>query len=414
MLTAALATWRGDALADIAYELGFADDARRLEELRRTCRLDRIDAQLEIGAAAEIVPELEQLVTNDPLDERSRAQLMRALYRCGRLADALAAYREGRRRLVDELGVEPSPALAQLERRMLQRDPALDAAGHRAGPVADRTVVIVSQSSSDVDSLLGIGGPIVGSTDVELVLVRVLTALPGRDDRTRVRELTRRLARTRDRLAADGIAARVAAFSSPTPGRHVATLAHQQHAALIIVDGTRELLQGRSSIAAELLDASPCDVALHIPNEQPAKGSSILVPFGTRDHDWAALELAARIAGQTRAPLVLAGVIEDRSSAASRALATASLIVQQATGVIAEPLLLAGHGPDPLLEAATDARLLVFGASGRREAAALDDTRSQITSRAPVPCLLVTRGARPGILAPPESMTRFRWSLSKT
>jgi hypothetical protein len=80
-------------------------------------------------------------------------------------------------------------------------------------------------------------------------------------------------------------------------------------------------VRGGGLSVAELLDPSPCDVALHIPNEQRAEGSSILVPCGTRDHDSAAFELAARIAGQTGAPLVPAGVVEDTGAAASRALA---------------------------------------------------------------------------------------------
>jgi predicted ATPase/DNA-binding SARP family transcriptional activator len=125
-LREALALWRGPPLAEFAYETWARVEIARLEELRVEALEERIDADLALGRAARVVAELEGLVAQHPLRERLRAQLMLALYRCGRQADALAAFRDGRRALVDELGIEPGPALRELERAMLDQDPALD------------------------------------------------------------------------------------------------------------------------------------------------------------------------------------------------------------------------------------------------------------------------------------------------
>ena len=123
--------WRGPALADVGYE-SFAQPAiARLEELRLAAREDRLDAELALGRHAELVAELEALVAQEPLRERSRAQLMLALYRAGRQADALHVYQEGRRALAAELGLEPGPALQQLHREILRQERRLDPAAAR-------------------------------------------------------------------------------------------------------------------------------------------------------------------------------------------------------------------------------------------------------------------------------------------
>ncbi len=123
---AALGLWRGDALGDLAYE-GFArDDVPRLEELRLVATEERIDAELALGHQDRLVPELEALISKHPLRERPRGQLMLALYRAGRQAEALRVYSDARMRLVDELGIEPSQALRELEQAILRQDPGLD------------------------------------------------------------------------------------------------------------------------------------------------------------------------------------------------------------------------------------------------------------------------------------------------
>lgn len=128
LLREALGIWRGPPLADLTYE-EFAQPAiARLAEARLAALEARIDADLALGRHSALTGEVDELVTQHPLRERLRGQLMLALYGSGRQADALAVYQDGRRRLVDELGVEPGPELRQLQKQILAQDPALPAA----------------------------------------------------------------------------------------------------------------------------------------------------------------------------------------------------------------------------------------------------------------------------------------------
>lgn len=127
-LRRALGLWRGPALTDVAASAFAAATIVRLEELRLTAIEDRIDADLALGRAGRLVPELEGLTTAHPLRERLRGLLMRALYASGRQAAALEAYEDTRRELADRLGVDPSAELAAVHLAILRRDPGLDAA----------------------------------------------------------------------------------------------------------------------------------------------------------------------------------------------------------------------------------------------------------------------------------------------
>jgi predicted ATPase len=144
-LSAALSLWRGPALEDLAFEPFARDEVGRLEEARLAALEERIDADLALGADADLVGELEEVVEDHPLRERFRSQLMLALYRAGRQADALAAYGEARRVLLDELGLEPSEELRRLQHAILQQDPSLGASAE--APMARapdlRTVTIL-------------------------------------------------------------------------------------------------------------------------------------------------------------------------------------------------------------------------------------------------------------------------------
>ncbi len=122
----ALSLWRGPPLADFAYHRFAESEIERLEELRLACLEDRIEADLAAGRHAVVVGELEALVSRHPLRERLRGQLMLALYRSGRQAEALEVYQDARRALVDELGIDPSRELRELEQAILRQDPALD------------------------------------------------------------------------------------------------------------------------------------------------------------------------------------------------------------------------------------------------------------------------------------------------
>jgi DNA-binding SARP family transcriptional activator len=126
-LRCALELWRGDALADFAYASFAQEPVARLDGLRTVALEGAVEAELELGRHAELIPELKSLVRQYPLSERLRGQLMLALYRSGRQAEALGVYRAGRRILVDELGIEPGAELRELERAILAQDPGLDA-----------------------------------------------------------------------------------------------------------------------------------------------------------------------------------------------------------------------------------------------------------------------------------------------
>jgi DNA-binding SARP family transcriptional activator len=126
-LRQALALWRGPALADFAYEAFAQPHIAHLEEQRLATLEERIDADLQTGAHADLIGELETLVEEYPMRERLRGQYMLALYRSGRQAEALQAYQEGRRILVDQLGIEPSRELQQLHGAILRQDVDLQA-----------------------------------------------------------------------------------------------------------------------------------------------------------------------------------------------------------------------------------------------------------------------------------------------
>jgi DNA-binding SARP family transcriptional activator len=133
-LAAALGLWRGPPLADFAYEAFAQGEIRRLEERRLSTLEERIDADLDCGRHGELVAELESLVDQQPFRERLRGQLMLALYRSGRQAEALQGYHDARRALVDELGIEPGRPLQDLFSRILRHDTSLDLATAARAP----------------------------------------------------------------------------------------------------------------------------------------------------------------------------------------------------------------------------------------------------------------------------------------
>ena len=130
----ALALWRGPALADFAYEPFAQQEIARLEDLRVAALEQLIEAKLALGAHAEVVGRLEKLIAEHPYRERLRAHLMLALYRCDRQADALQVYQDARTTLVEELGIEPSERLRELEQAILVQDPELHLDAPPAAP----------------------------------------------------------------------------------------------------------------------------------------------------------------------------------------------------------------------------------------------------------------------------------------
>jgi pimeloyl-ACP methyl ester carboxylesterase/DNA-binding SARP family transcriptional activator len=126
LLRAALSLWRGEPLADFTFEPFAQSEITRLTELRLTALEDRVDAELALGGHAALCAELAQLVHEHPLRERLSGQQMVAFYRCGRQAEALRAYADLRETLVEQLGIDPSPALVRLEQAILRQEPELD------------------------------------------------------------------------------------------------------------------------------------------------------------------------------------------------------------------------------------------------------------------------------------------------
>ncbi len=406
----ALALWRGPALAEFAYE-GFAQTAiARLEEIRLAAVELRIDADLSLGRHAELVGELEALVAEHPLRERLRRCLMTALYQSGRQAEALDAYQEARRALVDELGIDPSPALQELERAILRQEPALSVV---PGPayaqgVAERSILVAITEETRYDALLAVAEPLVRQPARVLILTRLVW------DAADLRSASAWLEERRSALEARGVVARAASFTSTAPGQELARLATELDVDLLLAEAPDALLAEGApdeQLTAMLAEA-PCDVALLVAREATPQGP-VLVPFGGADHDWAAVELGAWFAHAEHVPLRLAGaaaVPEQGRRDASRLLSHGALAVQRVLGISAEPLL-TPPGEEGMLEASRDAGLVVVGLSTRWHREGLGEARLTLAREAAPPTLLVRRGLRPGGLAPPATLTRFTWSI---
>jgi DNA-binding SARP family transcriptional activator len=161
-LREALACWRGPALVEFPSEPFAQHEIGRLEEERLSAIEDRIDADLALGLHAEVAGELEGLIERHPLRERLWAQLMLALYRSGRQADAVSTYRRAHRAFADELGIEPGSHLRDLQRAMLAQSPALDQPDYELAPTLERAAPILAKAPAErVRSLLDYGNALI-------------------------------------------------------------------------------------------------------------------------------------------------------------------------------------------------------------------------------------------------------------
>jgi DNA-binding SARP family transcriptional activator len=421
LLRRALALWRGLPLAEFVDEAWAQPEIMRLEELRLTALEGRFAADLAIGRAGEIVGEVEAVARDHPFQERFSAQLMTALYRGGRQAEALQHYRRTRAVLHDELGLEPSQSLQRLERAILAQDPSLDVSPTRVGdvtPEADRhglaapenAILIVPRDERRLAELVALAEPLASARPArELIVAHVVSS----NDPAALARASERLVVQRDDLVGRGRVARVAVFTSRSPAEDIARLAGDHAVDLVLTDVSHE--DPLAEDVAAVVGAAPCDIALHV-GDAPRLGPAapVLVPFGGAEHDWAALELGAWIARSHHVGLTLLGSASRKERRdASRLLADASLLVQKTAGVVAEPLL-SRSGVDELLAAAAHAGLLVVGLSERWREEGLGPFRLALAERTPAPALFVRRGPRPGGLAPAESRTRYTWSLSET
>ncbi|MGZ8694644.1 MAG: BTAD domain-containing putative transcriptional regulator [Gaiellaceae bacterium] len=406
LLREALELWRGPPLSDLAQEPFAQAEIRRLEELRLEALERRFEAELSLGRHAALAGELERLAADYPFRERLRGQLMRALYASGRQAEALEVYRQTRRALVDELGIEPGPALQELEQAMLRHDPGLTPATPAPPPEPGRTraILVVFGGEPGFDGVLGVAEPLARNADRELILTRLLA------DDSELAAATTALARCRAQLAERGVSSRVAAFTTVEPGCDAARLATEHDVDLTLAEA--DVAGGLDPALVDLLERAPCDVALMTPGRSGT--GPIVTPFGGVENEWSAIELAAWLARSLGTTLRLVGTEANAGAGrrdASRLLARASLLVQQFAGIVTEPALVPA-GEDGVLGAAGDARLLVIGLSDRWRSEGLGHERSAIAARTEVPVLFVRRGLRPGGVAPDETATRFTWTLA--
>ena len=403
----ALELWRGAPLADLAYE-EFAQTAiARLDELRLGALEQRFDAELALGRHGPLLAELEALVWNYPLRERLRGQLMLALYRAGRQAEALEVYRRTRETLVEEFGIEPSKSLHELERRILTQDATLDLPGQPEPRAESESTLLVVPSGDDrLDTLLTLAQPLARRRDVALIIMRLLT---------REHEVAPAAAAVNARAASLDVPARAAAFTSLEPARDVVRLATTYDVDLVLLDAPPELAAGEvPSDLAAIAEHSPADLAV-LGGAPPdwGRGDGIFVPFGGGENDWAALELGAWLALTLHVPLRLVGTRADPSRGqrdASRLLADASLATQRVVGVAAEPVL-AEASEDGLVVAVAPATVVLAGLPTRWRVEGLGATRTALIRDGRVPVVFVHRGMRPSGLAPRETRTRFSWSL---
>jgi DNA-binding SARP family transcriptional activator len=412
----ALSLWRGPPLADFTYD-AFAQAAiGRLKELRLAAVEQRLEVDLAAGRHAELVGELEELIAAHPLRERPRRQLMLALYRSGRQSDALAAYQEARKLLVDELGIEPGPALQQLEREILSHDPGLLVAEPASSPAQEgpprpeRSILLVS-AAGDATALVAVAEPLALSHHPhELIVARLLSAANGG---AQLAAATSELQNLRAALGERGVAARVAAFTSSDLGDDLGRLASEQDVDLVLTDAGDGIVTAFPKDLETILHHAPSDVGVVVLGAGSAEPTEVLVPFGGAEHDWAALELGAWLASAHHAPLRLLGVTMDESAGrrdASRLLASASLAVQQLVGVVAEPQLME-PGAEGVLSIAGKDALLVVGFPDEWQREGLGPVRAELVRDSTAATFFVRRGVRPGGLAPKSSLTRFTWSL---
>jgi len=407
-LRRALDLWRGPALADLAGE-PFAQPAiARLEELRLGALERRIEAELALGRHLELVGELEALLREHPFRERLRGQLMLALYRSARQTEALAAYREARRVLVESFGVEPARALQELERAILRQDRALELAPDAVGlfPAELDGLLVVERGSSETDAHLQLASALVASADRELIVVRLVG-----DER----QLAAASAELNARLRALPVRARGAAFVSQETAEDVLRLVRLNAVELVLLRAESHDLDVAAlpGELAAVFARSPSDVGVVVGDRAERGSGGVYVPFGGGEHDWAALELGAWFASAARTPLRLVGTTGDADRRdASRLLADASLAVQRVVGIEAEPLLVK-PAEEALVEAVERASVVVVGVAQRWRNEGIGRVRRALVREARPPVVLVHRGLRPGGLAPRETSTRFTWSIER-
>ena len=406
LLADALDVWRGPPLADLAHEPFAQIPIERLEEIRLAALEQRIDAELALGGHTRVVGELEELVAEHPLREHFYGQLMLALYRSGRQAEALSVYRSARENLVEEFGIEPTSALRELERAILTQDSSLDLENAAPRSTPPGAILVLPSAAARLDALLALAEPLASRAAREVIVARLLADASELADETSMLNARR---------ASISVPSRVAAFTTRDAVGDLLRLATAHDVELVLIDAPPGI--DETTLPDELsaiLQRSPSDVALIAGRlVDLTDGAGVFVPFGGAEHDWAALELGAWLASALGARLTLVGTRDDPHQGrrdASRMLADASLAVQRVVGVETAPLLTEAT-EQALVAAVEPASVVVTGLSPRWRREGIGATRRTLLRNARPPVVLVHRGPRPGGLAPLETRTRFSWSI---
>jgi K+:H+ antiporter len=300
---------------------------------------------------------------------------------------------------------------------------------HPELPVPDRSILVAPQTDGAIGQLVALAEPLARSEPArELIIARLVQPPRGagagvrgglQSENLALEQASRAINDLRERLASDGVVARGVALTSSSPGPDLAHIVEHEPVDLVLTEGRRRLIGEGVPLGevGELMEQAASDVAVLVAREgdpiELGPDKPILVPFGGAEHDWAALELGSWLAAATGAPLRLLGAAgqTDENKSVTRLLADAGLLVQQATGIATEPLVVAG-GREGIVAAAEQAGLLVLGLSDRWRKEGLGPTRSAIAKAAPAPVLFVRRGSRPGLFAPKENVTQFKWSMA--
>jgi DNA-binding SARP family transcriptional activator len=398
----ALGLWRGPALSDLEREPFARLAAARLEEILLAALEQRLDAELALGRHRELVGELAELAAQHPLHEPFALRLMLALYRSGRQADALDVYRDTRTRLVDGFGIDPGRELHELERAILNHEPALDVT--RAAVPPEQLVLVLPSSDERLEALPAVAEPLARLPGRALLIARMLA------DETLLSSAASGLNLRRVSL---GVEARTAVFTTVDPVADAVRLASAYDVRLVLLDVDELDSEALPEELAAIVERAPADVGLLSGAEVDwESGDGVCVAFAGGEHDWAALELGAWLASSRGIALRLLGAKADARQGrrdASRLLADASISVQRAIGVDAVPQLV---DPDPaaLVESVGSATIVVTGLSASWRRDGLGEARRALIRR-PRPTLLVHSGPRPSGLAPAGSRTRFTWTI---
>ena len=322
LLDEALALWRGPPLPELRYVDIAQPELARLEGMRCLALELRFEAELALGRHREVLPELERFAATEPLRERLRGQLMLALYRSGRQADALAVYAAGRRTLVEELGIEPGAELKELERQILAHDPALDLESARAVAPGARPAGNLPTPSTPFLGRRRELTEVVGLLSQQEVRLLTLTG-PGGSGKTRL--AVRAGAEIAERYPAGVWWASLAALRDPelvlttaaqALGARGDVAAHIGDRSLLLVfDNFEQVVEAASDVAALLTSCPQLDVVvtsrepLHVTGERqypvppllPDEGVDFFlararaVEPGLEAHEDAAAEICRRL-----------------------------------------------------------------------------------------------------------------------